>query len=412
MCSCPLESELRHRHRSAMAAKRLLALWVILCVPLEAKATSLGATQNPEDAVSVALKQNDEFYEHKGHICKKCPAGHYVFQHCKSSGTEGVCHPCENNTFSKYLNDFERCLPCTECRPLDEVVLQPCTTTSDTQCACKSGTFCSPSLPCETCHTCTTRCPDGETMVQPCTPESDMQCVKAPGPADATSQTPAAGSSGHILLILGILACVALVVAVAVGICKCRTKDSRKGSVTSVWDSKIFRRLRRKCTRRPQEVEVLWDVQVNQRIQSSSLEHVNSNARESETTPLQTTGSSEEVQVSTEQRRYLVPANGKDQMTALRLSFDIFIKEVPLKDWKRFMRALGLLDNDIDAIALMHVGDMKEQHFQMLRTWHDMNGKGASLDSLLEALCNMDLKGIEDKIRAALITQGLYVLEE
>nr|XP_034995687.1 tumor necrosis factor receptor superfamily member 1A-like [Zootoca vivipara] len=395
-----------------MAAKRLLTLWVILCTLLEAKATSLVATQNPEDTVSVVLKQNDEFYEHNGRICKKCPAGHSVFQHCKSSGTEGVCHPCENNTFSKYLNDFERCLPCTECRPLDEVVLQPCTTTSDAQCACKSGTFCSPSLPCETCHKCTTRCPDGETMVQPCTPESDMLCVKALGPADVTSQTPAAGSNGQILFLLGILFCFTLVVAVSVGICKCRIKDSRTGSVTSVWDSKTIRRLRRKCTHGPQEVEDLWDVQVDQRIRLSSLEYANSNARGSETTPLQTTGSSEEVQVSTEQRRNLVPANGKDQMTALRLAFDIFIKEVPLRDWKRFMRALGLLDNDIDTIALMHVGDMKEQHFQMLRTWHDMNGKGASLDSLLEALCNMDLKGIEDKIRAALIAQGLYVLEE
>ncbi|XP_033028380.1 tumor necrosis factor receptor superfamily member 10B-like [Lacerta agilis] len=397
-----------------LASKMEIALGIRFSqtLQLEAKATSLVATQNPEDTVSVALKQNDEFYKHEGHICKKCPAGHSVLQHCTSSGTEGVCQPCKNHTFSKYLNALDRCLSCTECRPLDEVVLQPCTATSDTQCACKSGTFCSPSLPCESCHTCTTRCPDGETMVQPCTPESDMRCVKAPGPADATSQTPAAGSNGHILLILGILFCVALVVAVTVGICKCRTTDSRTRSVASVWDSKTIRRLRRKCTHGPQEVEVLCNVQVDQRIRLSSLEHANSNARGSETTPLQTTGSSEEVQVSTEQRRNLVPANGKDQMTALRLSFDTFIKEVPLRDWKRFMRALGLLENDIDAIALVHFGDMKEQHFQMLRTWHDMNGKGASLGSLLEALCNIDLKGIEDKIRAALITQGLYVLEE
>ncbi|XP_013920791.1 PREDICTED: tumor necrosis factor receptor superfamily member 10A-like [Thamnophis sirtalis] len=109
--------------------------------------------------------------------------------------------------------------------------------------------------------------------------------------------------------------------------------------------------------------------------------------------------------------RTLVPVNCRNSAEALRQSFDVFVSKVPQKYWKRFMRLLQLTENEIDC-AERSSHYMYDQHYQMLRTWLDKNGQVATLSILLEVLSGMDLKGIVEEVKSAVIAQGLYVYEE
>lgn len=101
-------------------------------------------------------------------------------------------------------------------------------------------------------------------------------------------------------------------------------------------------------------------------------------------------------------------------LLALRVSFCLIGKEVPLNKWRSYMIVLGLTDNEIEIAKVNARDDVAEQHFQMLQTWREKSGLKASLDTLLKMLCDptVDLKGVELKIREALISRHLYVYEE
>ncbi|KAL8173923.1 UNVERIFIED_CONTAM: hypothetical protein K2H54_034512, partial [Gekko kuhli] len=146
-----------------------------------------------------------------------------------------------------------------------------------------------------------------------------------------------------------------------------------------------------------------------------------------------------------EERRKLVPANGegprrrlawmelaeqvrilkltrqelqeecqKQQIDALRRSFLRIAEDVPLYKWHSYMIVLGLTDSEIEIAEANARGNVVEQHFQMLRTWQEKNGTKASLDTLLKTLCDpaVNLKGVERKIREALISMDLYTYED
>ncbi|XP_042332057.1 tumor necrosis factor receptor superfamily member 10A-like isoform X3 [Sceloporus undulatus] len=335
-------------------------LLVAFCLLHVAIAASVAVTQNPEDSALALLEVNNPFYPHKGRQCRKCLPGFRVKDHC-TPGVETTCHPCDNDTFSKHLNALKACFPCKTCRQFDEVELQPCTTTSDTLCACKNGTFCLPHHPCETCHKCRLRCPEGQQMVKPCTSTSDIECDPY-----VPSPTPPTETEGFSRSIIGIIVGCSLagfLVLLAVTYRKkfrCCTRANSRGSTAGMW-------------------RFLPSLKESQRC-------------------------------ATERRRDLLPADGKDPVDALRSSFDIFIKEVPVKEWWRYMRALGLTDNEITRAERNHK-DLEEQQFQMLRTWLDKSGKEASVNTLLKTLRNNELKGVEEKMRACLIFHGLYYEE-
>lgn len=94
----------------------------------------------------------------------------------------------------------------------------------------------------------------------------------------------------------------------------------------------------------------------------------------------------------------------------MRLSFDIFAREVPCKDWKRFGRALELLENDI-ALAEMNDRYSLEPFFQMLNTWQNRQGMNASVNTLLETLHQINLGGIAEDISSKLVQQGSFQYE-
>ncbi|XP_066495879.1 tumor necrosis factor receptor superfamily member 10A-like [Tiliqua scincoides] len=369
-------------------AAALLWVWgVTVWVLPDAKAASLSLT--PNHHLQALRGMTYDFYQHDGRWCKKCPPGTYVSAHCTRSEAEGTCLPCPDDTFFQHKNEHSSCSSCKTCRLLDEVERKPCTKTNNTQCACKTGSYCSPGLPCETCLKCSPRCPDGEVMVHPCTPESDIQCEKPSTVTPPTSPTPAAGSSGYSIWIYPGIIMIVAVCILAVYLCVKRRRESR----VTVCSSGTLQRLRRKFILQSSGDPESQNEQVDQRSPNTEEASTMMSLLEKET------------------ERRLVPQNGKDPTDALRLSFEIFSKVVPLNSWKRFMRALGLTDNDID-IAEADEKCVNDQHFLMLRTWQTKKGKEATLDTLLDTLCAIELRGVMKTVRDELISKSLYCYEE
>ncbi|XP_060106577.1 tumor necrosis factor receptor superfamily member 10B [Heteronotia binoei] len=168
--------------------------------------------------------------------------------------------------------------------------------------------------------------------------------------------------------------------------------------------------LQTKCTHGQLESE---DNERNTQVDLASRSHPGPSAtgQPDETIPLQEKNYLIPIE---KERRKLVPANGKDSENALRQSFLHFVEEVPLNKWRSYMIVLGLTDNEIEIAKVDARDSVRDQHILMLQTWQEKNGKKASLDMLLETLCDptMSLEGVELKIRKALISAHLYVYEE
>ncbi|XP_074837763.1 tumor necrosis factor receptor superfamily member 10B-like isoform X2 [Carettochelys insculpta] len=357
LCMCPVHCTSvliwrDHCDEMHSCTQRRLRCTTSACVPL---------AQDPEGArrggIPEALSRSTEgsdFYKHEDRLCKKCAAGFHLVDHCSTPNTSGSCAPCkEGLEFTEYPNALPKCLSCRVCRK-DEVQLSPCNSSKNTQCACKNGTFCSPDHPCEICHRCRTSCPIGEVQVSSCTRQSDIQCAHPTGPP------PAAGSITARIAV-GILVPLLLLVLLSVYVWhKCSHSYSSGGNHTK---------------------------------KSASLKVLPGN----------------QVSEMTSRRRKLVPMNGKDPIETLRRSFDTFVQEVPFKDWRRYVRALLLTENEIE-MAERSDKYSQEPHYQMLCTWQNKTGAGASVNQLLETLDKMDLRGVADLIHAKLI--GLYEEEE
>ncbi|KAK2513125.1 Tnfrsf10b, partial [Columba guinea] len=250
-----------------------------------------------------------------------------------------------------------------------QVELSPCRADRNTQCACKPGTFCSPDHSCEMCQKCRPRCPQGEVELAPCTPHSDRQC----GPPTGTS-------SGL-------------------------SRDGRdlSGKSCSVVDY-LVRQL--PCSQRGGLGT--QDNIHNEEVSRDRLLDLNSGSVTPRAPEL------EEAMPRTsytdvKPRRKLVPVPEEDPVNLLRRSFYIFAENVLWKDWKRYGRALGLLENEI-AFA-MNEPFTQEPFYQMLNTWQNKQGMNASVDTLLETLQEINLSGTAEDIASKLVQKGLFQYE-
>nr|XP_005285197.1 tumor necrosis factor receptor superfamily member 10A [Chrysemys picta bellii] len=400
---------------------------LLLCLLAhEAKSASVSLAQYPEGPplIPVALSrgtEDSEFYQHEDHLCRKCPAGFHVEKHCVTSNTSGKCSQCEEGVeFTEYPNALSKCLTCRVCRK-DEVQLSRCNSSKNTQCTCKNGTFCSPDHPCEICQRCRLRCPDGDVQVSSCTPQSDIQCVHPTGPPPV-----AGGIAVWTAVWIAALVIILILLAVLVWCWYSRNSssggDSRKMSPSfkfSLTKAHILSPLRN-CTRgRLATQDNRRNEQLDQESQHGLLavsdpkEAVRKNSQ-CETTALSAADSAPKQERNpasqmASRRKKLVPGRGKDPIETLRCSFDTFTQEVPFKDWRRFGRALLLTENEIE-IAERSDKYSQEPHYQMLCTWLNKAGVGASVNQLLETLDKIDLKGVADIICSKLI--GLYEEEE
>ncbi|XP_062452712.1 tumor necrosis factor receptor superfamily member 10A-like isoform X1 [Rhea pennata] len=357
------------------------------------------------DHLDLSTGREDFYWVQDGyHYCKKCPAGTYIAEHCKVQNGSSSCLPCKEDEYTEYPNAFSKCLGCLTCRE-DQVQLSPCKATKNTQCACKNGTFCSPDHPCEMCQKCQARCPEGEVERDPCTPHSDLQCGP---PTDASP-----GSQKSMIVIFVVVLFTAMLLAFCLWKCCCKHhshggdgRDLRRKS-SSVMDY-IMLQLRR-CAWRGLETED--NIRNNQVVQDQQQELLS--AALNSIAPSAPALEEAVPRIScpgVNARRKLVPVQG-DSVTLLRRSFDIFAREVPYKDWKRYGRALDLLENDI-ALAEMNDKYSLEPFFQMLNTWLNRQGMKASVNVLLETLDRIELGGVAGDIAFRLVQQGFYQYEE
>ncbi|TFK08227.1 Tumor necrosis factor receptor superfamily member 10B [Platysternon megacephalum] len=405
----------------------LASVLLLLCLfAHEAKSASVSLAQDPEgpQLIPIALSRSTEdfeFYQHEDHLCRKCPAGFHVEKHCVTSNTSGKCTRCEEGAeFTEYPNALSKCLTCRVCRK-DEVQLSRCNSSKNTQCTCMNGTFCSPDHPCEICQRCRLRCPDGDVQVSSCTPQSDIQCVHP------TDPPPVAGGIAGWTAVWIAAPVILILLAVFLWWCWYSRNsspggDSRKMSASfkfPVTKARILSPLRN-CTRgRLATQDNRRNEQLDQESQHGLLavsdpkEAVRKNSR-CETTALSPADSAPKQEGNpasqmASRRKKLVPGRGKDPIETLRCSFDTFTQEVPFKDWRRFGRALLLTENEIE-IAERTDKYSQEPHYQMLCTWLNKAGVGASVNQLLETLDKIDLRGVADIICSKLL--DLYEEEE
>ncbi|XP_066839686.1 tumor necrosis factor receptor superfamily member 10A isoform X3 [Anser cygnoides] len=325
------------------------------CLPLllaKAVLSTAAAVEVRRDRVDLLelSRKGEDFYQvqDSGWYCRLCPAGTYVAEHCKEQNGSSTCLPCEADGYVEYPSHFGRCLRCWTCRE-DQVELSPCNATRNTQCVCKNGTFCSPDHPCEMCQKCQSRCPSGQVKIAPCTPHSDLLC----GP-------PTGSFSGSYMIVIVIIVALAAVLLLLL-----------------LW---------KRCCRHP----AAGDSRDLGRKSGNVVEVV---ARTSDP--------------SAKTQKILVPVPGEDPVILLRRSFHVFARDVPFKDWKRYGRALDLLENDL-ALAEMNDKYSQEPFFQMLNMWQNKQGMSASVNTLLEALHRIDLGGIAEDISSKLVQQGSF----
>ncbi|NXJ89014.1 TR10B factor, partial [Corythaixoides concolor] len=300
-----------------------------------------------------------------------------------------TCSPCREDEYVEYPNDFHKCLGCRVCRE-DQVELSRCKADRNTQCVCRNGTFCSPDHPCEMCQKCQPRCPEDKVEQAPCTPHSDRQCGPPTGTFSSSSNT----------WIVSVTVVAAVVMLVLLAIWKCRRRHSQGehrvwGTPGALAPARGSAWVWAGCQRGDMGMQ---DNRHNEQLSRDKLLPRASGLM----TP---SAPGPEVR---ECVRLL--CSSPLLLLVLRQSFYIFAQDVPFKDWKRYGRALDLLENDI-ALAEMNDKYTLEPFFQMLNTWQSRRGLNASVNTLLDTLHQINLGGIAENISSKLVQQGYFQYE-
>ncbi|NWS44770.1 TR10B factor, partial [Probosciger aterrimus] len=350
-----------------------------------------------------AGRGEEEFYlvQSSNIYCRKCPAGTYVGDHCKEQNGFSKCLPCKDNEYIEYPNDLPNCFGCRTCRE-DEVELSPCRAVQDTRCACRNGTFCSPEHPCEMCQKCRPRCPTGEVELAPCTPLSDRRC----GP-------PTTSFAGLSTLSIAIISVTVPVVFVALlcllKYCCCRSTGehgvippSPRAVHGKRWVSLGCAVM--SCPNSPQRQGEGLQPPRERGLGTAFVLGLRG---------CQRTWSFQAVvpgtsQPSVKPRKKLVPVQGEEPYARLRSSFYTFAQKVPHDHWKRFGRALNLLENDI-ALAEKETG--MEMMVMMLKKWQEKGTIDASVNTLLDTLHQINLGGVAEDISCELVKEGSFQYE-
>ncbi|KAM9556162.1 uncharacterized protein ACIB01_007897 [Guaruba guarouba] len=381
----------------------------------------------------------DGEYLAEGHCCVFCPAGTYVAQHCRAPHSRGVCVPCTASVgYTAYENGLEECLSCRQCKD-DQTILRPCTPTHDTECRCKQGYFC-PAEGCEICQKCSTMYPEGTETVQTCNATMDLGCG-----------LPDQGGTIHVwILIVIILFALGFPLLCLYRRLKCNKaaspdKDAERGLTSGRMHSWMQQAESEGSTERLilPKVEAPANNTVNTedencdespegQVQASvNLEVKNTSPEENSVAPCErgTSLCGMKCQVESCWKRIAesslpaktgrnpafhqnappkgprvrMPANHMIQEPQCQIivkdlsqkelsgSFSVFIKEVPQKKWKQFMRK-HLEENSINKIVHNFPNDIDEQSYQMLLLWKNSLGEKQSIIKLLDELRQVDTR--------------------
>lgn len=376
-------------------------LLVLLVLVTEVSLGTAALALNRRDKLDLLdpSRGEEEFYlvQNSNIYCRKCAAGTYVEDHCKEQNGFSKCLPCKDNEYIEYPNDLHNCFGCRTCRE-DEVELSPCRAIRDTQCACRNGTFCSPEHPCEMCQKCRPRCPKGEVELAPCTPLSDRRC----GPPAATFS----GLSTGLAVVISLAALLVLVVLLCLWkhYCCHSTGDRRDLSrkSCSVVDYLVQHLMRFRSRGLGTQDNMRNEQFSRDQLLSGTPGEVTPSAPGPEVTALGTS------QPSVKPRKKLVPVQGAEPYARLRSSFYTFAQKVPHDHWKRFGRALNLLENDI---ALAEKEGGLEMLIEMLKKWQEKGTIDTSVNTLLDILHQINLGGVAEDISSQLVKEGSFQYE-
>lgn len=92
---------------------------------------------------------------------------------------------------------------------------------------------------------------------------------------------------------------------------------------------------------------------------------------------------------------------------SLRRCFDYF-EEVDFHYYKRFFRRLSVSDN---AMKSKEELPYEDRIHQLLHIWMEKEGRGASLDQLLQVLLDLDQRGTAENIKEKALLHGHYRCE-
>ncbi|XP_040495553.1 tumor necrosis factor receptor superfamily member 1A-like isoform X1 [Ursus maritimus] len=393
-----------------------------------------------------------------GLCCRKCPAGFHVSRHCGVNHGMPICDPCEPGSFLTYPNGETSCQPCAKCRE-DQEMVAVCTRTSNQKCQCKTGSFYCDSPDCtESCYRCR-RC-SGATL-RPCNATSDTVCDTEPGP-EAPGEKKSQYVSGYIVAVVIVIAVLLfLIIYCCKGQRKLAPAVSRltevivptdTGSVpfSSCWSSgraegpgsTICRQHSESLLpSNPESDGPAPDLET-----SSSCHQLEEDSAALQPEPGPQPGPSEEAEEGAALQQMVVGASpvapeqalcavalaapGPQDQPAASLSLraleqeyetNYFVKDssnegriyygfeerISDKDWKTFMRLVGLEDIDIEKCERENRNDVTEQHHQMLLRWRTQLGRGASVFKLFAALHKMQLHMHLENIINGLLAEGI-----
>nr|XP_006815164.1 PREDICTED: p53-induced protein with a death domain-like [Saccoglossus kowalevskii] len=84
------------------------------------------------------------------------------------------------------------------------------------------------------------------------------------------------------------------------------------------------------------------------------------------------------------------------------IAVDILSSGLLGRDWKRLARRLGLSDPEIDILESDHSRDTREQIHQMFQKWRQKNGNKATVNMLLDALEEEEIRNLAHEIKKRL----------
>ncbi|XP_015719689.1 uncharacterized protein LOC107314696 isoform X2 [Coturnix japonica] len=336
----------------------------------------------------------------------------YVARHCDTPRKRGSCNSCtEGQDYTAHANGLEECLPCRQCKD-DQITSRTCTVTSDTECQCKKGYFC-PAEGCEICQRCGERCPEGKQIVQICNATTDLGC----GLPD---------QGNRYLTWTTMIIVVAIVFAVLLVFYTRRRCKSDKATLYDKAEKGLVY----------EDNTLLPEVKI---IENNKSHPDSENSGESPEGQVNDDDNSEGKNISPEENgavsyeRGTVPqkklwcqtrkwwkriknctfqSNAQCKVRDVRMPsyrmvqkyqivvkdltqkemrdcFLAFIKEVPVKKWRKLMRT-HLEENVIDRIEYNWPNDIDEQWYQMLLIWKNELGEKQSVIKLLDELWDID----------------------
>ncbi|XP_061907489.1 hematopoietic death receptor isoform X2 [Entelurus aequoreus] len=335
----------------------------------------------------------DEEYLINNICCLNCPAGTHVKSHCTTAHGKGQCEQCDHTTFTEHASNFEKCIPCAQCRS-DQEIVRPCSPTQNTECRCKEGRFCAPEEACEVCKKCS-RCEEDDKVVRNCTATSNTECKKTPPQSDPPSK--------HVLYVSLVIFFIGSAVVIG-GVCMYLYKKSprsadtqenlEKDQPTSSHPTQSVRcpslHFFQSAVRSPQPAVVVDECQrLCESISSSA-----SNSQQNLTM----------VHQAEEPFPKVTPVNG---VQSLRKCFPYF-EDVDCDYHNKFFRQLCMDDNVIKSTINRTYDD---RIHDLLNIWLEREGKEACLNELLSALLECGQKQTAEMIKKKALEEGHYILE-